>query len=164
MFLFCCLHPTVRTSLVDMFFYWKGDDFRVSLRVSGSEKSSWSASCGCPEVHRPMEIVVPRRGQLPCISPSPSPGTPPPSAAPAGVPRGKNEKFPCGANLNAKLRFSWLLMHFWLQGTKIRDTPQKLIRSSKWVPNWQLAGGVSGCVRALSWQRGSLRWFQMMVA
>ena len=63
LFLFCCLHPTVLTSLVDMFSYWKGDDFRVSLRVSGSEKSSWSASCGCPEVHRrwkwPMEILVP---------------------------------------------------------------------------------------------------------
>ena len=36
------------------------------------------------------------------ISPSPSPGTPPPSAAPAGVLREENDKFPCGANLKAK--------------------------------------------------------------
>ena len=134
LFLFCCLHPTVLTSLVNMFSYWKGDDFRVSLRVSGSEKSSWSASCGCPEVHRPMEIVVPRRGLMTRISPSPSPGTPPPSAAPAGVLRGKNEKFPFGANLKAKKAPFFLAFneyHLWLQGTwtmlkheyHLRDAP-----------------------------------------
>lgn len=157
-----------------MFSYWKGDDFRVSLRVSGSKKSSWSPSCSCPEVHRPMEIVVPRRGLMTQHLSKPITRHTTAQCCASWSPQGKFLK-----NFHVeqiwrqrKLRFflafneSWSFMIFDCEVLRSGILPKKNFSDHpslvhKLAACWWC---FLGCLRALSWQRGSLRWFQTMVA